>query len=93
MPDAAVQLEIVRARDGGDGLNGDGFEELVLYLDGPATLPEAVSRLRAAGLLPDPNPHAYWAANGALTYRDPDGRAVIFAPWVFGRDPDPIDRV
>jgi ribosomal protein S18 acetylase RimI-like enzyme/predicted enzyme related to lactoylglutathione lyase len=33
-----------------------------------------------------------WAANGAVTYRDPDGRAMVFAPWVFGRDPEPVDH-
>jgi lactoylglutathione lyase len=92
LPDASVQLEIVRARDDDDGLNGGGSDQLVLYLDSPAALPAAVSSLREAGLLPDPEPHAYWAANGAVTYRDPDGRAVVFAPWVYGRDPEPVDR-
>jgi predicted N-acetyltransferase YhbS len=92
LPDASVQLEIVRAREDGDAVNGGGSDQLVLYLDGPAALPAAVFSLRAAGLLPDPEPHAYWAANGAVSYRDPDGRAVIFAPWVFGRDPEPVDH-
>jgi GNAT superfamily N-acetyltransferase len=27
-----------------------------------------------------------------VTYRDPDGRDVVFAPWVFGVVPDPVDR-
>ena len=92
LPDTSVQLEIVRVRDDGQSRNGGGSDQLVLYLDGPAALPAAVFALRAAGLLPDPEPHPYWAANGAVTYRDPDGRAVVFAPWVFGRDPEPVDR-
>jgi hypothetical protein len=56
-------------------------------------LSAATSRLRETGLLPDLETHAYWAANGAVTYRDPDGRAIIFAPWVFGRDIDPVARL
>jgi catechol 2,3-dioxygenase-like lactoylglutathione lyase family enzyme len=70
---------------------GRDTDQLVLYLDNAAAVPAATSRLRTAGLSPDPHPHAYWAANGAVTFRDPDGRAVIFAPWVFARDPDPVD--
>jgi hypothetical protein len=92
LPGSAVQLEIVRARTSDDGRNGGGSDQLVLYLDRLDALPAAVGPLRAARLLPDAEPHAYWAANGAVTYRDPDGRAVIFAPWVFGRDPDPVDH-
>jgi catechol 2,3-dioxygenase-like lactoylglutathione lyase family enzyme len=92
LPDEAVQLEIVRARHEDEGYNGGGADQLVLYLDNAMELFAATSRLREAGLLPDPEPHAYWAANGAATYRDPDGRAIIFAPWVFGRDTDPVDR-
>jgi hypothetical protein len=92
LPDASTQLEIVRARRHRDGQHGGGFDQLIVYLDGPSALPAATAALRAAGLVPDPAPHAYWAANGAVTYRDPDGRAVIFAPWVFGRDPDPVDH-
>ena len=42
-------------------------------------------------MIPDPNPHGYWSANGAVVFRDPDGRGVVFAPWVYGRDPDPAD--
>ena len=28
--------------------------------------------------------HPYWKATGAVTYSDPDGREVVFAPFVFG---------
>lgn len=40
------------------------------------------ARLSAAGRQPvesDP----YWAATGAVTYRDPDGRELVFAPFIF----------
>jgi hypothetical protein len=35
--------------------------------------------------------HPYWQANGAVTYLDPDGRGVVFCPWVYGRDAEPVD--
>jgi GNAT superfamily N-acetyltransferase len=52
----------------------------------------ATAELRHSGREPFQHQHPYWSANGALTYEDPDGRQVVFAPWVFGREPDPIDR-
>ena len=33
--------------------------------------------------------HPYWAATGAVTYRDPDGREVVFAPFIFGVNEPP----
>ena len=48
----------------------------------------AIARLQAAGLAPVQQ-HPYWEATGAVTYRDPDGREVVFAPFVFGvNEPD-----
>lgn len=90
LPDASVHLEILRDRSGDVAAVGQG--EVVLYLDGPEAVDEATAALRAAGRAPDCEGHPYWEANGAVTYRDPDGRAVVFAPWVFGRVPDPVDR-
>ena len=87
LPDTTVQLEIVRAHD--DATVGT-FDQLVLYLDNTAAVQHATVRLDATGLTPI-EPHAYWAANGAVVYHDPDGRDVVFAPWVYGRDPDPVD--
>ncbi len=89
LPDTAVQLEIVRAH--GDDPTAGSFDLLCLYLDDAAAVERATERLRGAGLTPAPA-HPYWAANGAVVYRDPDGRDVVYAPWVYGRDPDPIDR-
>lgn len=91
IPDSAVQLEVVRARQCGDS-DARPFEQLVIYLDGPVAVSKATSRLDDSGVPADSEPHPYWAANGAVSYRDPDGRDVVFAPWVFGRDPDPVDR-
>jgi ubiquinone/menaquinone biosynthesis C-methylase UbiE len=44
-----------------------------------------VARLAAAGIEPT-SQHRYWEANGGVTYRDPDGRQVVFVSWVYGRD-------
>jgi hypothetical protein len=44
-----------------------------------------IARLAAAGLEPT-SQHRYWEANGGVTYRDPDGRQVVFVSWVYGRD-------
>ena len=35
------------------------------------------------GIEPAPE-HPYWQANGGVTYRDPDGRDVVFVSWVYG---------
>ena len=91
LPDAGVQLEIVRA-DGSAEAAAGAFDQLVLYLDDADAAAAATAPLRHRGLTPDPGTHEYWRANGAVSYLDPDGRAVVFAPWVYGREPDPVDR-
>lgn len=88
-PDTRVQLEVVRAHETGDP---GTFDQLVLYLDDADAVAAATQPLREAGLAPIAAPHPYWAANGAVIFRDPDGRDVVFAPWVYGRDLDPMDR-
>lgn len=66
----------------------DAHEQLVLYFSGPKERDAAVRRLDAAGH-PRSSQYQYWSDNDALTYRDPDGREVVFAPWVFGEAPPP----
>jgi GNAT superfamily N-acetyltransferase len=89
LPDTTVQLEIIRAHE---PTAGAALDQLVLYLDNTAAVAAATAPMRGVGLTAHPDPHPYWAANGAVIYRDPDGRDVVFAPWVYGRDPDPVDR-
>ena len=90
LPDTTVQLELVRARP---GLAPDGRLRPAGALPRRrAAVARATTQLLEAGLDPEPTQHAYWQANGALTFCDPDGRDVVFAPWVYGRDPDPVDR-
>lgn len=90
LPDATVHLEIVRARPGSARVAA--LDQVVLYLEDQDALTAATDRLRDAGLAPEPAQHPYWEANGAVTFADPDGRGLVFAPWVFGRVPDPVDR-
>lgn len=89
LPGAAVQLEIVRAHGPAVASEAD---QLVLYFDDAASVTDATARLHAAGHAPAHDIPAYWAANDTVLYRDPDGRAVLFAPWVYGRDVEPAER-
>ena len=92
LPDTSVQLEVVRAHGNPDSAMGE-FDQLVLYLADADAVAAATAPLRSAGLAPNPAPHPYRAANGAVVFRDPDGRDVVFAPWIYGREPDPVDRI
>jgi len=51
----------------------------------------AVQRLTDAGLAPV-TPYKYWTANDSVAFADPDGRQVIFAPWIFGQESSPARR-
>ena len=70
----------------------DRFDQIVFYLPDEAALTRAIAPLLEGGLTPDQAPHPYWRANGGVVFLDPDGRGVVYAPWVFGREPDPADR-
>ena len=89
LPGTATHLEIVRST--GPGAPADRFDQVVFYLPDDSALARAVEPLLRAGLTPVPAPHPYWAANGGVVFLDPDGRGVVYAPWVFGREPDPAD--
>jgi len=88
LPGHRVHVEIVRGRDGGPAAV-DRLEQLVFYLSGAEAVAAATRRLRATDVPADPEPHPYWAARGAEVHLDPDGRRVVFAPWVFGEEPEP----
>ena len=87
LPDTRTQLEIVRARGG--VRTSDPLDMLVLYLPGEAAVAAATAPLRSAGVPTDPAPHPYWVARGGIVHLDPDGRRVVFAPWVYGEEPEP----
>ena len=91
LPSIQVQLEVVRARE--NARDVDPLDSLVFYLSGPVAASAAAAPLQAAGATLDPSPHPYWASRGAIVYLDPDGRRVVFAPWVFGLEPEPNEHV
>jgi catechol 2,3-dioxygenase-like lactoylglutathione lyase family enzyme len=87
LPGLPTHLEIVRGHDLEPGV--DPLDQLVFYLSGAPAVAVATERLQTAGVPRDPAPHPYWAARGGVTFLDPDGRRVVFAPWVFGEEEEP----
>jgi catechol 2,3-dioxygenase-like lactoylglutathione lyase family enzyme len=89
LPDAVTHLEIVRSHHAAPP--PEEFDQLVFYFPDQDAVEDATEKLRANGVRPERDQHPYWEENGGTTFRDPDGRGVIFASWVFGRDPQPSD--
>ena len=54
----------------------------MFYLPDAAAQKRITARLAAAGVGPVAQID-YWEANGGVTYRDPDGREVVFASWIY----------
>jgi len=83
LPGSPVHLEIVRLSDASPD-PAQGRDQLVFYLPDAAAQERITARLAAAGM--DPVAQIdYWQANGGVTYKDPDGREVVFASWIYGR--------
>jgi hypothetical protein len=80
LPGSSLTFEIVEATE---PVAVDSHEQLCLYFPDTAAQQRATARLVAARANPVES-HPYWAATGSVTYRDPDGREVVFAPFVFG---------
>jgi YycE-like protein len=85
LPDASATFELISADD---PVAVDPHEEMVLYLPGIAARDAAAARLTEAGHKPV-TPFQYWIDNDSVAFADPDGREVIFAPWIFGKDTTP----
>jgi catechol 2,3-dioxygenase-like lactoylglutathione lyase family enzyme len=85
LPGTSTTLEIVRSEE---SVPIDAHDQLCLYFPNQGARDDARHRLLVAGVQPVPS-HPYWEANGAVTYRDPDGREVVFAPFVYGHN-EPI---
>jgi hypothetical protein len=79
LPRSTLTFEIVEATE---PVAVDNHEQLCLYFPDAAAQQRATIRLAESGAEPVDS-HPYWAATGAVTYRDPDGREVVFAPFVF----------
>lgn len=80
LPGSTLTFEIVEAIE---PVAVDPHEQLCLYFPDAMAQQQATARLSAAQIQPVES-HPYWAATGAVTYRDPDGREVVFAPFIFG---------
>ncbi|WP_245848963.1 VOC family protein [Mycobacterium palustre] len=80
LPSWNLTLEIVESTE---PVAVDEHEQLCLYFPNERAQQAAIARLQAASI-PPAEQHPYWRATGAVTYRDPDGREVVFAPFVFG---------
>jgi catechol 2,3-dioxygenase-like lactoylglutathione lyase family enzyme len=80
LPSWNLTLEIVESVD---PVAVDHHEQLCLYFPDKQAQQAAIGRLHEAGAEPV-DQHPYWDATGAVTFRDPDGREVVFAPFVFG---------
>jgi len=80
LPSWNLTLEIVESVD---PVVVDHHEQLCLYFPDEQARDSAIARLQAVAAQPVEQ-HPYWEAAGAITYRDPDGREVVFAPFVFG---------
>jgi catechol 2,3-dioxygenase-like lactoylglutathione lyase family enzyme len=85
LPSSALTFEVVQ---GTEPRSGSEYEALCLYFPDREAQRAAIARLEAAGVQPLES-HPYWAAMGAVTYSDPDGREVVFAPFVYGRNEPP----
>jgi uncharacterized protein len=91
LPGTPTHMEIVRSEV--NAAPADRFDQMVLYLADDGALARAIEPLLAAGVTPVAAPHPYWEANGGVVFLDPDGRGVVYAPWIFGTQPDPVDRL
>jgi catechol 2,3-dioxygenase-like lactoylglutathione lyase family enzyme len=80
LPGGRVHLEIVRWEDAPPPASGR--DQLVFYLPDVAARERIAARLASAGVQPVVQID-YWEANGGVTYRDPDGREVVFASWIY----------
>jgi len=89
LPGVPTHLEIVRSHD--PASTADELDLLVFYLSDEAAVEDATKKLLAGGVLPEREQHPYWEDNGGVTFRDPDGRGVVYVSWVFGRDPEPSE--
>jgi hypothetical protein len=87
LPSSPIHLEVVRSKQASTSI--DQFDQLVFYLQGQAAVDDATKKLLASGVRPVSDQHPYWDENGGITFPDPDGRGVVYASWVYGRDRQP----
>jgi hypothetical protein len=86
LPGPSLTFELVKSAQ---PVAGDLLEQICLYFPDSAAQAAATEPLRSAGMQPVKS-HPYWEANGAVTYLDPEGYAVVFAPFIYGDDRPPL---
>ena len=84
LPGVGMTFELVRV---GGPIEAHIHERLCLYFPDESTRNAAIGKLRAEGIEPLAEQHPYWSATGAVTFLDPDGREVVFAPFIYGVEP------
>lgn len=82
LPSWPAHMEVVRSRN--EVGAADPFDQIVFYLPNEAAVEDATRNLLANGVNPKDHQHPYWDAKGGVTLLDPDGRGVIYAPWIYG---------
>lgn len=87
LPSAAFTLELVQ---GTEPTPVSAYDALCLYFPDQKSQQAAMARLEAAGVKPTTS-HPYWVATGGVTYHDPDGRQLVFAPFIYGKS-EPAGR-
>ena len=80
LPDSACTFELIAAAA---PVPVDPEEQLCLYFRDAAAMAAVRARLEAAGLAPVAA-HPYWTATGAVAFRDPEGRGLVLAPFLYG---------
>ena len=82
LPDPSVTFEVLESTV---PVLVDPHEQLCLYFWDEAATVAVRERLAAAGITPVAA-HPYWQATGAVAYRDPEGRGLVLAPFVYGKN-------
>src|SRR5215510_9409851 len=85
LPGPALTFELVKSDR---PVVGEVLQQICLYFPNSRAQAAAMKRLRSAGIKPVKS-HPYWEANGAVTYLDPEGHGVVFAPFIYGSQESP----
>ncbi|MFX0579793.1 VOC family protein [Nocardia nepalensis] len=80
LPGTGYHLEFTTHVDGSPGAAPSAENLLVLYFSTETQMYDVAQRLGEFGVEPVPAENPYWAANGGLTFPDPDGWRVVLMP-------------
>ncbi|MFR9752925.1 VOC family protein [Nocardia sp. 004] len=80
LPGAEYHLEFTTHVDGSPGAAPSAENLLVLYFESERHRDEVAGRLGAFGVEPVSAENPFWAANGGVTFPDPDGWRIVLMP-------------